>query len=246
VECNEFCSEDSTLGVSKYWSFKPTVTLKRVDNCFCYPINAVPTPQDAFNSGEVQRELCGCDNGKAFKARCPKTSPQKCKSCEKGFDLIDGLCVEKQCLCAHGIGSEGKKCPLDGAWNCRTCKLGFHQATNVLAQNDPIEQELCVENLCKCKNGFAAKGTDSGAKKCDVNDTQKCKGCTAGYFLLNEKCVENECTCLNGKAATGLNCPVHGDLFCVNCDDDFHLEFKNGKPTGKCISNDSEKEDILV
>jgi len=227
-----------------FWSYKTTDTLKSKDNCFCYPSNAVPSHQDAFNSGDVNRERCICDNGVPVAGKCTKINEQKCKRCKPGYDLIqqgqETICVEKQCRCRNGTGAQGKDCPQSLSWNCSACKLGYHEATNQLAQNPVIPQQLCVPNQCKCKNGQAATITDADPDTCYVNGTWKCFKCNPGYFRQNEQCVENQCTCLNGKGATGMTCPKNGNQFCVKCNAEFHLD-----PTGKCQALPNE-EDILV
>ena len=105
-----------------------------------------------------------------------------------------------------------------------------------------MDGNFCVENVCKCENGFSEKG-----KECFSHQSSICGSCFDGYILnsLNEdsttckltteycengkslvdkECVFNQCTCKNGNGVVGVDCPEHlGQTKCQTCEPGFHL-----------------------
>eukprot|EP00941_MAST-03F_sp_MAST-3F-sp1_P006081 g6081.t1 len=151
---------------------------------------------------------CKCNNGMfATGSDCTSNGAEICTSCNQGWYLNNGLCVENQCMCNDGVASLGSDCLSNGAHLCSSCNNGFH-----------LNDSLCVENVCSCSNGTAATGTN-----CTTNGQEDCASCNTGFYLNDSTCVENVCSCSNGTATTGTSCATNGAHLCSSCNSGFHL-----------------------
>jgi hypothetical protein len=158
---------------------------------------------------------CTCENGEAATGSACTSDGTKCASCNEGYDLGGGSCVERSCACENGEAATGRDCPDYVFAKCMSCNDGYYR------MDDAWNEVWCEPFVCTCENGEAATGS-----ACTSSGT-KCASCESGYVLEGTDCVPvTTCTCDNGSPATGSACTSDGTK-CMLCDERFSLLANN-------------------
>lgn len=192
---------------------------------------------------------CNTANGVGIYTCSADGVPGDClaRSCNAGFNLINGACVAKLCnagtqiSCRTSNGSGVQVCNPDGNGygSCaeNSCNSGF------ILQNGICTSQTCVENAtqqCNIMNGV-------GIQKCvtDLNRVTSWGACTpsscnSGYILSGGACVSGvcvpgatkDCSNLNGNGSqTCLSSAVWGSCQYSSCNSGYNLQ------GGLCVAN---------
>ena len=202
----------------------------------------------------IEEINCTCTNGQPkIPPECSEDAKEDCESCDPGFQLDSGRCVEKinYCFCRDGEPKTLPNCVRNGKPNCLRCNTGYHRSVN------PYGNVACFKNKCKCSNGSPKTGPD-----CKKHGKTDCATCHTGFYLEYGQCWRkpNVCECLNGSAKTGPDCRKHGETDCSSCHPGFHpqrIDYRypekeckpnicdcpNGSPrTGSSCKRDGQKD----
>lgn len=139
--------------------------------------------------------LSGCGSGKM--GVCVP-----CPACPRGQHRVNcnktstGTCVNNVCKCNNGTAATGSDCTSNRANICQSCNNGYYKYESQCkeCQGCPVGHHRvgcngesagkCVENVCKCNNGTAAKGTE-----CPKHDHLKCTSCIENHYKNGDTCV---------------------------------------------------------
>jgi hypothetical protein len=102
---------------------------------------------------------CPCENGTGIKGgKCPKKKGDACKTCDKGYTLVNQTCVSdetlaqnknkgKRCPCENGTGIKGGKCPKKKGDACETCDEGYTLVNRKCVSEETLAQKKSFETL---------------------------------------------------------------------------------------------------
>ena len=137
-----------------------------------------------------------------------------CASCNTGYHLVDGECLDNMCSCELGTPKSNEECLFEGAVDCSECNSGWHLESKnqplpefyrdkpEFQGQDEILTDQCKVNVCECKFGDAYLHEDLSNIKlpdpddptnfllksnCDAHQNHTCKSCDSGYTKLREE-----------------------------------------------------------
>ena len=173
---------------------------------------------------------------------CKSLNSEDLKNCEK-IDTEKGFC--QQCKIDYFLSSSDKKCTLtqncyESTFGvCRQCTYGYYldkKQQKCLKQEGVFEH--CRESLdsktcdvCDDDYYFDGEGICCGTNYCEERgDYNKCKKCINGYYLSSYgDCCTHEKNCYYGNKDLGI---------CMSCNDDYCIDFKDGKCKSNLEDND--------
>ena len=146
-------------------------------------------------------KICTCSNGvESVAENCLWNGSEFCQSCDSGFTLANGVCIDSSsstaiCTCENGVGAVGFECPETEMNYCRMCYYGYVLHDNVCR----LDHYSCPEDggCISCDAGFVLLNGDC------VYYSYNCPGCAScelGYTLSNGFCIMNN--------FSGESCPT--------------------------------------
>lgn len=174
---------------------------------------------------------------------CPKDQPyvKKETNCKDSSCTVDEdrytCCRTLECFCEHGDRTEPtstedkNKCEKEGAHDCKKCRDGYHNPVPF-----GLGAQKCVENICNCEGGTAAKAEDKDKDRCDTPNTYKCTACNPGWSQSDYSCTINVCKCKNGQPADDKVPHIceQSREDCESCNDGYDLTAHEEQQTNSC------------
>ena len=220
-----------------------------------YHLNNVASPKtcdaNVCIKGEAQ---FNCDEAPTTNDNdyCPTHGSIYCKTCDTGYYLVNGGCVQKVCTCSNGVAVGHTSCDNHATNQCASCNAGYELDNNECVACEAGEYSTaggsCQTKQCTCTGGTAATSTE-----CISNGDEDCASCNADYIMsttntvstctacpggeyssggTTTSCTSHECSCANGTPSSGANCEDATELpaisgeprpLCASCESGYYL-----------------------
>tara|TARA_Y100000389_G_scaffold56318_1_gene52236 strand:+ start:3545 stop:7147 length:3603 start_codon:yes stop_codon:yes gene_type:complete len=111
--------------------------------------------------------VCTCPNGTPVSDVECATHGIQCKSCNSGYMLQDGKCIQKVCKCSNGLGTIGEHCENIHNQQCASCNDGY-----------VLNDKVCEYNPCPASHPFLEKYINTNLYWCyegPGNDGSVCR-----------------------------------------------------------------------
>lgn len=171
-----------------------------------------------------------CNSCGGITPHCAECDDGTCTGCDAGYDLIDGVCVKKDCGDGYYLDES------DGT--CKPCGTGCKSCSNPNTCDDCLPGYELKDGVCvakDCPEGYTLNKETGECESCPTpcltcaesvensSETAACTSCPADYHLVNGECVLNGCadigkaaSCESGKTKTADGTAPNGEE-CYTC-----------------------------